>query len=57
MKVRIVQVAAGWTAVGKDWAVVGAIREDAVAKYQEAERHHGSGIERIGAADRANASP
>lgn len=40
MEARIVQVAVGWAAVGRGWAVVGESREDAVAKYQEAERRH-----------------
>lgn len=40
MEPKIVQIASGWAAVADHWAVFGATKDDAMAKFREAERLH-----------------
>ena len=40
MTPKFVPVVGGWFAIGGDWAVRGATKEEAEARFVEAERHH-----------------
>lgn len=40
MTPELVRLARGWTACGDGWAVVAETKEDALARFREAERRH-----------------
>lgn len=40
MEPTLIEVKGGWHAIGRDWAVFGATKEEAIRKYREAEARH-----------------
>jgi hypothetical protein len=40
MQATLVEVKGGWHAVGDGWAVFGQSKQEALARYEEAERQH-----------------